>query len=263
VKAAAAIVAEAHPAGMTGRQVTRFPVLSSQVPLVLRHTPDAVYLVGGAAGPLGGDMLSLRIEVGPGAFVRIRTAAASVALPSLDGAESVLKVTATVAADARLEYLPEPVVLADSARHRVDLRVDLAQGAALLLRDELILGRHAERGGSCVTRLRVDFGGSPLLRHEVAVSGVDEATMGPAVLAGQRAVGTVLQVEPGWAGPGADRLRACYAPGIAVMPLASSGSAGVLNSHTVPAVLVSALAPDAITLRQRLEHALTKTGPHD
>ena len=263
MKAAAAIVAEAHPDGVADRQVTRFPVLSSQVPLVLRRTPDAVYLVGGAAGPLGGDMLSLRIEVGPGAFVRIRTAAASVALPSLDGAESVLTVTASVAAGARLEYLPEPVVLADGARHRVDLRVDLAEGAALLLRDELILGRHAERGGSCVTRLRVDFGSVPLLRHELTVSGVDGASMGPAILAGQRAVGTVLQVEPGWAVPGAERPRACYAPGVAMMPLARSGAAGVANSHTVPSVLVSALAPDALTLRQRLEYALTENGPHD
>ena len=46
--------------------VTRLPVLSSQVPLVLRRTPEAVYVVGGAAGPIGGDELALRISVGAG-----------------------------------------------------------------------------------------------------------------------------------------------------------------------------------------------------
>ena len=50
VTAAARIEAVAGPDG-----VTRLPVLASQVPLVLRRTPSAVYLVGGAAGPIGGD----------------------------------------------------------------------------------------------------------------------------------------------------------------------------------------------------------------
>ena len=55
VIAAASIEAVAGAGG-----VTRLPVLASQVPLVLRRTPDAVYLVGGAAGPIGGDVLALR-----------------------------------------------------------------------------------------------------------------------------------------------------------------------------------------------------------
>ena len=50
VIATASIEAAAGPGG-----VTRLPVLSSQVPLVLRRTPSAVYVVGGAAGPIGGD----------------------------------------------------------------------------------------------------------------------------------------------------------------------------------------------------------------
>ena len=95
--AAARIEAVAGPDG-----TTRLPVLSSQAPLVLRRTPSAVYLVGGAAGPIGGDELSLWIAVGPGAFLRMRTAAASIALPGLDGAESVLRVSVSVAAGGGL-----------------------------------------------------------------------------------------------------------------------------------------------------------------
>jgi urease accessory protein len=235
MKASAALVAEPGENG-----ATRLPVQRSQAPLVLRRTPDAVYLVGGAAGPLGGDVLELRIDVRAGATLRLRAVAASVALPGRDGRESVLEVTATVAAGARLEFLPEPTVAAAGARHRTEMRVSLAAGAALTLRDEVILGRHGERGGSCRTRLHVDLAGQALLRHELDVSGADEASLGPAVLAGHRAVGSLLCVEPAWAGCPASERPAGNGPGVAVMPLAG------------PAVLVTALAHDALTLRQRL-----------
>ena len=235
MKALAALVAEPDEGG-----ATRLPVQRSQAPLILRRTPDAVYLVGGAAGPLGGDLLDLRIDVREGATLRLRAVAASVALPGPDGRESVLSVTATVAAGARLEFLPEPTVAAAGSRHRTEMRVRLAAGAALMLRDEVILGRHGERGGTCRTRLHVDLAGAPLLRHEIDVCGADEASLGPAVLAGQRAVGSLLCVEPSWAAAPAGQLPSGYAPGVAVMPLAG------------PAVLVTALAHDALTLRQRL-----------
>ena len=148
--AAASIVAVAGPGG-----VTRLPVLASQVPLVLRRTPDAVFVVGGAAGPMGGDELALRISVGAGAFLRVRTAAASIALPGPDGLESVLRITVDVGAGGRLEYLPEPVVVSAVARHATIIRVTLAEGASLLLRDEVLLGRHGEAGGASRTVLRV------------------------------------------------------------------------------------------------------------
>jgi urease accessory protein len=231
VAAAAAVVAEADAAGGT-----RLPVLRSQAPLVLRRTPDAVYLVGGAAGPLGGDTLDLRIEVRAGATLRLRTAAAAVALPGPDGLESVLTVTATVGPGARLEYLPEPVVVCDGARHATVIEVTLAEGASLLLRDEMILGRHGERGGTSRTILRADYAGRPLLRQALEASGTDEASLGPAVLAGHRAAGTLLRVEPA---ADAD-MAASRDPEVAVMPLAG------------PGILVTALAHDAVTLRRRL-----------
>jgi urease accessory protein len=216
--------------------VTRLPVLASQVPLVLRRTPDAVYLVGGAAGPIGGDELSLRVDVGPGAFLRLRSAAASIALPGLDGLESVLRVSVTVAERGRLEYLPEPVVAAAGARHATLVSVTLAAGAALVLRDEVLLGRHGEAGGAARTVLQVTHAGRPLLRQSLSVSGSDPASLGPAVLAGHRAAGTLLLVND----PGTAELPARATPETAVMPLAG------------PGVLVTALAHDAVSLRQRL-----------
>jgi urease accessory protein len=236
VTAAAEIVAVAGPDG-----TTRLPVLASQVPLVLRRTPSAVYLVGGAAGPIGGDSLTLRVTVGADAFLRLRTAAASIALPGLDGAESVLRVSVTVAPGGRLEYLPEPVVVTAGARHATVLSVTLADGASLLLRDELVLGRHGEAGGTARSVLRADYAGRPLLRHSVEVAGADPVSRGPALLAGHRGIGTLLLAGAGTAMDiGLENLAATASPEMAVMHLAG------------PAVLVTALADDAVTLRRRL-----------
>ena len=227
-----------------GSPVTRLPVVSSQAPLVLRRTPDAVYLVGGAAGPLGGDDLTLKIEVGDGASVKVKTSAASVVLPGATGGESVFRVHATVGAGARLEYLPEPVVVAEGARHRMELSVALAADATLLAREEIVLGRHGERGGACVTRMHVDLDDAPLLRQEVAVNGTDEVSLGPAVLAGHRAFGSLLIVNS------SRRLAGVAKPimagqGVAVMSLAGPGA------------LVTAVAREAHALRAKLQGTLS------
>jgi urease accessory protein len=235
ISASAEIAAAAGAGG-----VTRLPVLASQVPLVLRRTPEAVYLVGGAAGPIGGDQLALRISVGPGAFLRVRTAAASIALPGPDGLESVFLITIDVAAGARLEYLPEPLVVSAMARHATIIRATLAEGASLLLRDELLLGRHGEAGGAARSALHVTYAGRPLLRQSLEVPGADPVTMGPTLLDGHRAVGTLL-----WVDPASRELTGGPVPGrtgeaVAVMPLAG------------PGILVTALANDAVTLRRNL-----------
>jgi urease accessory protein len=266
VRAVAELVAEAGPGGSL-----RLPVQRSQAPLVLRRTADAVYLVSGAAGPLGGDALELRIEVRAGATLRLRTVAAAVALPGRYGEESRLSVTATVGPGARLEYLPEPTVAADGARHRTEVTVRLAAEATLLLRDEVLLGRHGERGGACRTRLAVDRdtsrGWRPLLRHELDVSGTDAASFGPAVLAGHRAAGTLLSVEPGEAGElggsgEAGAASAAFGAGVAGVIDGASGAGGVVEPWVAvmplagPGVLVTALAHDTRVLRQRLDWGL-------
>ncbi len=221
-------------------RATRLPVLSSQVPLVLRRTPDAVYVVGGAAGPIGGDELALRISVGAGALLRVRTSAASIALPGPDGLESVFLVTIDVAAGARLEYLPEPVVVSAGARHATIIRATLAEGASLLLRDELLLGRHGEAGGAARSVLHVSYAGRPLLRQSLEVSGSDLVSMGPTLLRGHRAVGSLLRVDSASREPSGAPLPGLTSEAVAVMPLAG------------PGILVTALANDAVTLRRHL-----------
>jgi urease accessory protein len=234
-------------AATDGRGGTVLPVLKSEVPLVLRRTgPHEVHLVGGAAGPLGGDELHLSIEVGPGARLRVRTVAATIALPGRDGAPSSTHVDASVA--GRLDWLPEPLIAAAGCRHRVLSTVDLTDGASLRWRDELVCGRHGEPGGDTTVGTRVTRAGRPLLHHELSVGPHAPGWDGPAVLGGARVTGSLIVVCPDWAdgGPPAARL---LGPDAALLPLAG------------PAVLVTATGSDAHQVRDHLDTGQRVTHP--
>jgi urease accessory protein len=221
----AAVVASRDPGGRT--RVTR---LRSDGPLALRESGGAVYLVGAGAGPLGGDDLSLTIEVGPGACLDIRSAAASLVLPGRGASRLVVR--AEVGAGGRLIFAPEPSIAAAGCDHRASASVVLDQGAELVWREEIVLGRHGERPGRYVSRFDVTSCGLPLLRHELRV---DEDAPSAAVLGSARAVGTVLLA-------GKDLTAEPYATaGLSVLPLARAG------------VLVTALADDTVRLRDLLD----------
>ena len=219
------------------RGITRLAGMRSQAPLAVRATTEAVYLVGGAGGPLGGDDLTVEIDVGPGARLTVRTAAASIALPG--GSPSWVRIEATVAAGGALSWLPEPTVAARRCSHHMEASVSLEEGARLVWREAVLLGRHLETPGSVVSRSVVDIDGGPLLRHELRLGPEHERSTGPAVTCGARAVGSVVIVDPAWraARPPARVLG----PMAAVMPLAG------------PGLHVLVLAPDAPALRSLLD----------
>lgn len=244
MKARARVVAEAD-----GRGGTRLAVLRSVAPLLLRPTPDGVYLVGGAAGPLGGDDVRLELEVGPGAALTIRASAASVAQRGPHGGRSVLAVDAVVADDARLEWLPEPAVAAAGCWHRVAATVALSPRASMAWRDEVSLGRHAEAPGRWASRLSVEVAGRALLRQELDVGCPSGGWAGPAVTGGGRSVGSVVVVEPGWSAKPPP--SAVLSPRAAVLALAG------------PGVQVTAVADDAVELRRLLEQGLALVVSHD
>ena len=224
-------------AAVDGTGVTRLARIRSEPPLVLRATAGAVYLVGAAGGPLGGDHLALDVEVGAGATLTVRTAAASVAQPG-DG-PSVMRVTARVAPGGRLGWLPEPVVAARGCCHRLETTVTLDAGAMLEWREEIVLGRHGETAGSVLARFTADVDGAPLLRHELALGADHAEAAGPAVVGAARAVGSLLRVDPSWAGSRpASRV---LGPTAAVLSLAG------------PAAQVVAVDGDAVGLRRSLD----------
>jgi urease accessory protein len=214
---------------------TGLPRMRSEAPLTLRHAAGALWLVGSAAGPLGGDDLCLDLEVGPGAHLTLRTVAAVVVLPGT----SRWTVTARVAPGAVLELRPEPTVITSGADHHLEVRADVAAGGRLLLREELVLGRYGECGGRVAARTTVDLAGVPLLRHEVRLDGADPLTASPAVLGPARAYGSVLRCG----GPGGDREpgEPRTGPGWAVLPLDGPGE------------LLTAVAATAGELRRMLD----------
>ena len=240
MRARARVVAESD-----GRGGTRLVTLRSEAPLILRSTPEVLYMVGGAGGPLGGDDLSLEIVVGSSARLTVRTVAASIALPGVG--PSCVRVRAAVAGGGELRWLPEPVVAAQGCVHQMEATVVLEAGARLVWREELVLGRHGEPPGSVSSRASVDVDGTPLLRHELALGPEHPAAAGPAVTGGARAVGSVLLVGAPRAGP---HTATVLGPTGVVLPLAG------------PGVQVTALAESAAELRHQLDRGMELSESH-
>lgn len=221
---------------------TRLTHLRSEAPILLRATPQGLYLVGGAAGPLGGDHARLRIEVGPGARLNVHSTAATVALPGCRGQASALQIDVALAEEAELEWLTEPTILARGCHHRIHARLDTHETALAIWREELILGRHGERPGSASSRMDCTVGGRPVYRNEQIVGQESPGWDGPAVFGDAKAAGNLLVVDPKMA---TSPVRpAILGDTAAIMPLAG------------PAAIASALAGDSITLRQNLDEAL-------
>lgn len=241
--------AAAHIVAVLGTDgATRLDRMSGEPPLLVRRTnPGAgsmaeVHLVGGAAGPLGGDRLEVWVEVGPGAALRLGTVAASIALPGPAGERSCVEVQALVATGGRLEWLPEPLIAAAGCDHDVTSTVELAEGAGLIWRDELVCGRHGEGPGDVRQATRVRLAGRTLYHHELSVGPGAPGWDGPAVLSSARATGTLVVVDPRWSDAGAP------SPAVA-------GTTAARMPLPGPALVVTAVGPDTPAVR-RLLHGL-------
>ena len=238
--ARARVVVERGPGG---RSVVR--ELRSQPPLALlpqrgaaagRSPVATVHVVGSAAAPLGGDELELRVVVGPGARLRLRGVAATLALPGPTGGGSRADVRVEIADGGALEYLPEPTVVTARACHEARLRAGLAAGAALRAREILVLGRHDERPGRLGSALSVERAGRPLLRQRLDI-GEPALAASPALFAGRRVLATELLVA------GHDSVAPAGGDWWSIAPLAPG------------ACLSTALACDAVTALRWLDEA--------
>ena len=220
---------------------TRLDSLRSCAPMHLRQTAECIYVVGGAAGPLGGDELLLEIDVEAGATLVVRSVSASLALPGDGAAPSTVTVTARVGTGGSLYWLPEPVIAGGGCNHRMISRVTLDDGASVVWRDEVILGRRGELPGRILSRIDATLDGRPLLRNELAMGGREPGWDGPAVVGPAKAVGSLLVSMP--------NMTECPVPATALGPRAS------ILPLAGPAVLVSALAADNLKLRDLLNRA--------
>ncbi|MCV7179216.1 urease accessory protein UreD [Mycolicibacterium sphagni] len=144
----------------------RLPRIECRGALAARQTePDTVHLVSAAATPLGGDTIAIRLIVEPGARLRLRSAAATVALPGAGTTQSWA--CWHIEAAGELDVDPEPTIVAATARHFSELRVHLAESGRLRIRERVQIGRTDEREGFWSGALHADVAGAPLLRHRV------------------------------------------------------------------------------------------------
>jgi urease accessory protein len=255
MRATARVVARADAGA-----ATRLTVLYGEPPLLPRQTgPGAVYLVGGAAGPLGGDDLRVELDVGPHATLVVRSVAASVVLPGPDGSPSRFSVAARVADGGRLAWLPEPVIAATGCNHSGLSTVELIGTAVLTWREELVCGRHGEDPGDVQLSTVVRLDGQPLYQHRLAVGPDAPGWDGAAVLGGARAFGSVLLVN---------QPTPATRPGAAVLSLAGPGAlVCAIGAHLRdvragldPYLIVGEhgggrrLAPDPYGAEERKEH---------
>lgn len=184
-------------AGEGGR--TRVVELSASAPLAAKVTGDhEVHLVGTAAAPLDGDVVTIDLEVGDHTQLTVGTVAATMAWPARgDVSPSVMIIRAKVGEGAVLRWLPEQLVPVRGCRHVLRSDVQLAATASVLWREEVILGRTGEPPGTLDAELRVVRAGVPLLHQQLQLDGHDPSVHGaPSLLGGARAVGSLLVAGP-------------------------------------------------------------------
>lgn len=245
VRATARIMATARSG------TTTLPVLDGDGPFEIRRLPShgteaRVCVIGAMTAPLGGDRLRIEATAQRGSTLSITSATATLALPGPTAEHATYDVRLTVEEQARLHWLPKPMICAAGSTLRQTWTADLAPTARLILREEQILGRTGEPPGHVTTRLTVRRDGRTLLDQQAEYGPDVPGWDSPAVLASNRATGQILIVDPAFEnGP----------PEVQLLGSAPEEGQAVLTPLAGPAVLVTAIAPDGLRLRHLLDTA--------
>ena len=197
-------------------------------PMWLRWDGATLWLVGSGASPVGEDHVRVRVDVGPGVAVAVRSVAATVVYAAR-GDGTRWDVELHVADGARLDWRPEPMILTARARHRIRTTVHAAAGADVTLDEVLVLGRTGEEGGLLRSTLAVHVDDAPVLltSFDTALPGWS----GPAGVDGATVVASRLRLSRGEASPvaapqpGATVLQPAPGCRLAVAPAADVAAA--------------------------------------
>lgn len=208
---------------------------------------DAV-LVNTAGGVTGGDRFCAEAEAGPGTSLAITTQAAERAYRATGDEPGRMSTQLTVAAGARLAWLPQETILFEGAHLARRLQVDMAGDARFLMVEPVIFGRAAMgeelRAAGFHDRVEIRRAGELVWLDAVRLEGDLAAQMDRAALGkGARAMASLI-----YAGPDAaallKRLRAL---------LPETAGASLVREGLLAARF---LAPDSYILRQSLVPAL-------
>lgn len=172
----------------------------------------SIALVGVSATLLTGDDLRIDIDVGPGVSLELIEPSGMVAY-NARGGQASWSARVRLGEDARVTWAAAPFVVAGGADVLRCTEIDLADGASMLLREMLVLGRHGEAGGRVRSTLGASLAGVPLLVEDLDLR--DSAgRCAPETLGSARVLGTIALLgarrpssdcvhETSLAGPGA------------------------------------------------------------
>ncbi len=160
--------------------------------------PEVVFL-NTAGGVTGGDRLDYGLRVGPGARALGATQTAERAYRALGETPGQVSTRLEVGTGARLDWLPQEVIVFEGAHLARRTEVELAPDAKYLGVESIVLGRAAH--GEVVARARLDDRrsirrGGRLVHEEHLALGPD-VLADPAALGGARAFATLVFAAQG------------------------------------------------------------------
>ncbi|WP_187429786.1 Urease accessory protein UreD [Roseobacter fucihabitans] len=166
-----------------------------------RAGPLEAILINTAGGITGGDDFTLSATAGDGSHLCVTTQAAERAYRSQPGQTGHLGTRLKVAADARLDWLPQETILFEGCALRRSLDVDLAAGARFLMVEPILFGRRAMgeelHDVRFEDRISIRQAGDILYRDGLSLHG-DVAAMleRPAIAGGAGAMASIVFVTP-------------------------------------------------------------------
>lgn len=216
----------------------------AMLPRVFTAVPEVVFL-NTSGGLTGGDSLAYRLELDAGAQVMATTQTAERGYAS-SGPAATVRISATIAAGAHLDWLPQETILYEAAHINRRIEFDLAIGASALLVESLVLGRLAMGERPAHAKLSdhrmIRRNGRPFWAETLCIdAAVLEQSDAPVYRSGARAMAVIAFVADG-AADAATTLRALPVHGGAQM--AVSGWDG--------RCLIRILAPDSWPMRQQI-----------
>ena len=143
--------------------------------------PEVVFL-NTSGGLTGGDRLTYQLNLADNCRVLATTQTAERGYASL-GPPAEIRITARIGANARLDWLPQETILYEHANLQRHTEIDLGPGAACLLAETLVLGRHAMGE----TLLSADLHDHRMIRRENRPVWAETFQLNAAVLAAKTA----------------------------------------------------------------------------
>ncbi|WP_223247405.1 urease accessory protein UreD [Sulfuriferula sp. AH1] len=146
-------------------------------------------------GIAGGDTLEIRVVLDRASKALLTSPGAGKWYRSA-GAQASQRLNFTLAKGSVLEWLPQETILFDGARARMDMQVELEQGAMFMGWEIVCLGRAAagERfaHGHLRQTVRINLAGKPVWREYGDLAGGAPLLHSPAGLAGCTVMGTLI-----------------------------------------------------------------------